>query len=256
MSYDGYFKVYWSLFSSGQSGVLGPNAGWLLCALARHADKNGKCHPSNQLLAKETGMGISTVIKAKKQLRETGYITYKTVRNLGPNGEIRNIQYYTVKPLKPVVELPELKLSQDQDMNALLTSLDYMCREYPSIATYLSVHEDEMVKMKVPQRTLDWAEKTDVEANRVYLYYALSTVHTILKATRKLEIPANIYVMDQQGLERLGQLVKTFGGRSTTSGDPYEITVSKFIGWVVEKKKNKSLNLGILPLLAEEWVRD
>jgi DNA-binding transcriptional MocR family regulator len=47
--------------------------------IASHYDftKGDPAFPSNKLLAKETGLGISTVVKAKKVLSERGYLCSK-----------------------------------------------------------------------------------------------------------------------------------------------------------------------------------
>jgi hypothetical protein len=258
---DGFVKLHWSLFRSGYGKLLGPQAGWLLCALATRADKDGKCHPSNELLSKETGMSISTIVAAKKELRRLGFVKYEVVRKLlrpndpDPRKRFLNIQYYTVLPLKPPKPIEEVIQQDNSELGTVLQSLNYLMGEHPNVASFLQANLEELKSMKIMKRSLEWAASNGVEESKVKLYYAISTVHNLLKNAAKIDRPIAIPIMDPQGLSRLIKLVGILMAASDKHGRLYEESISDFVCWLEDKKRNKTLNLGILPLLADEWVR-
>jgi hypothetical protein len=261
MPYDGFVRLYWSLFRSGYGRLLGPQAGWLLCALSTRADKDGNCHPSNELLSRETGMSISTIVAAKKELKRLGFITYRTVRKLlrpnetDPRKRFHNIQYYTVLPLQPPRPIEELAQYANQDVGAVMKSLDFLMREHPNAASFLQANIEELKNMKVLKQSLEWAAQNDIDESKVRLYFAITTIHNLLKGAEKLDRPISIPVMEQGNLGRLIKLVSIISTISEKRGKLYEETLMDFMRWLGEKKRSKTLNLGILPLLAEEWVR-
>lgn len=258
---DGFVKLHWSLFRSGYGKLLGPQAGWLLCALATRADRDGKCHPSNELLSRETGMSISTIVAAKKELKRLGFIKYEVVRKLlrpnekDPRKRFQNIQYYTVLALKPPQPISEIQADANEEIGPVLKSLDYLLGEHPVAASFLQANVEDLATMKVMKKSIEWGQSNDVSGDKVRLYYAISTIHNLLKTAATLDRPIALTVMDPHGLSRLKKLVGLLTVASERAGKLYEESVSDFMRWLDDKKKNKTLNLGILPLLAEEWVK-
>lgn len=68
---DLFFRVHFNrLMDSGLYAEMDPRAWYALCALARYANKDGECRPSQQTLAKLMGVSVTTANDWIKRLTE------------------------------------------------------------------------------------------------------------------------------------------------------------------------------------------
>lgn len=80
-----------------------PDRHVLLMLAFRHNHTTKICNPSHKRIAKDTGLGVSTVKRALHVLRQAGFITWKAQQKTGSNENERN-QYsipYTFDPEDP-----------------------------------------------------------------------------------------------------------------------------------------------------------
>lgn len=259
---DGFFKFHWSLFRSGMGHEVGPHAGWLLCALQTYANPltGEDCFPSNERLAKDTHMGVSSVIAAKKKLKEVGLIDYKIVRMLRDNPKPNqskhfNRTYYKLKPVQVTganIEIPE---GLSSDLVASLETLDSNIKGLPKEAAYLQASMRTLRTMKVYKQALQVAKAEGIKADKIYLHFALNTIIALKTFGAHVKKPFYARVKGQAAnLVKFAD--KMFEASDLLPDSLYEQTIAKFMDWMRENRSGKSLNYGILPLLAEDWLSE
>lgn len=92
---DGFAIVPRSIIEIGS--VVGPLAFYVLVILIDHANEDGECWPSRELIAKRTGMSLKSVGNQLSKLKEHGFIEIKN-RTGGPNP--RSNVYVLLEPCK------------------------------------------------------------------------------------------------------------------------------------------------------------
>jgi hypothetical protein len=109
----GFFKIE----NAVMSHKLGPQAGWLYCVIAFHADsKTGESFPSISTIVKESGMARATVVKYLKVLESCKLI--RVERSQKPGTQANEVNHYHLLSAPNVVkEVNQVEPDLVQEVN-------------------------------------------------------------------------------------------------------------------------------------------
>ena len=244
----GFFKVHWSYVKKGLARKVGPSAHLLLTALATYMNRKRECYPSNATLSTVTGLSVSTIVRSKKRLKSLGLIRYELVREKG-----HTFDRYKLALIADRKTLPNVNAQGSEDIGTDIRLLHDYLDAYPKDSTYLQNNADQLKELKFPPVVLKMIQQTRASMDRARLYFAMATINTLHVCCDKIDQPFYAQVRGQiKSLIKFANIMFEAAEREDVD---YEVAIQSFLTWVGRRRRTKTLNWGILPLLAGDWVQ-
>ncbi|PEE73675.1 hypothetical protein COM81_27555 [Priestia megaterium] len=128
-----YTRIHNSIFDSGLVTTIGRGRVMTLLAIAKHMKDNGKAWPTQETLAKMTGVSVRTIRDDIKFLRDfeiNGKPILKAVPYITPSGHTSYV--YKIMPISQLSKfrdgkldyIPQLVEEEDSNESGLLSALD------------------------------------------------------------------------------------------------------------------------------------
>ncbi|WP_393959113.1 helix-turn-helix domain-containing protein [Priestia megaterium] len=130
-----YTRIHNSIFDSGLVTTIGRGRVMTLLAIAKHMKDNGKAWPTQETLAKMTGVSVRTIRDDIKFLRDfeiNGKPILKAVPYITPSGHTSYV--YKIMPISQLSKfrdgkldyIPQLVHEEDSKESGLLSALDQL----------------------------------------------------------------------------------------------------------------------------------
>ncbi|MEI2440534.1 helix-turn-helix domain-containing protein [Priestia megaterium] len=130
-----YTRIHNSIFDSGLVTTIGRGRVMTLLAIAKHMKDNGKAWPTQETLAKMTGVSVRTIRDDIKFLRDfeiNGKPILKAVPYITPSGHTSYV--YKIMPISQLSKfrdgkldyIPQLVEEEDSNESGLLSALDQL----------------------------------------------------------------------------------------------------------------------------------